>query len=267
MRTIFYITLFLFTSNLVHAQDTLYRNDGSKQIAKILEVNETQIKYKPGSNLNGPTYVINRDDVIKIVYESGLVDVVSKKITNNIVPAGIEDPRNTDFGRNFISLNVPDVWLGSLTFNYERTFKSGDFSFKCPLSLGLSSIGLANSGSQNYDYGGYYNRDKIFSTGLDFYFYPFGQGKAKFFFGPSVEYGQFNYWIYNYNPAGTSNQKERGTYHAILLQNGFLFQPSKHFNLSINVGMGYSSTTSDGYSGSTGGRITFRGGLNMGYKF
>src|SRR6267378_4565982 len=151
MRTILYMTMFFFASTSVQGQDTLYRRDGSKQVAKILEVNETQVKYKPGSNLNGPTYVISRDDVMKIVYETGLVDVFPKKITNNSIPGRKEDSRNTDFERNFISVNVPDVWLGSLTFNYEHTFKSGDFSFKCPLSLGLISMGLVVAPSRYID--------------------------------------------------------------------------------------------------------------------
>jgi len=247
----------------LHAQDTLYRKDGAKQIAKILEVNETQVKYKPGSNLNGPTYVINKDDVIKIVYETGGVDVFPKKITDDLIPKRKEDPRSNDFGKNFISVNVPDIWFGSLTLNYEHTFKSGDFSFKCPLSLGLVSMGLANAPTRYYDNRGYYDRDKIFSTGLDFYYYPIGQGKARVFFGPSVEYGQFNYWTYLYNPNPPYNsytQKERATYHAILMQNGLLLQPSKHFNISINAGIGYSSAIR--YS-----TITVRGGLNIGYKF
>ena len=255
--------MFSFASTFVYSQDTLYRNDGSRQVAKIIEINETQVKYKLGINLNGPTYVINRDDVMKIVFETGLVDVFPKMTIHASLPGRKKDPRSTDFGRNFISLNVPDIGLGSLTFNYEYTLKSGDFSFKCPLSLGLISTGLVDAPSRYYDYRGYYDRDKIFSTGLDFYFYPFGQGKARYFIGPSVEYGLFNYWtvIFNPNPPFDSRSaKERGTYHAFLMQNGFLFQPSKHFNISIHVGTGYSSAM-------THGSITIRAGLNVGYKF
>jgi len=182
---------FSFTSSFLDAQDTLYKTYGSKQIVKIIEVNETQVKYKPASNLNGPGYVINKVDILKIAYETGLIDSFPKNITKNKIP----DPRNIDFGRNFISFNVSDLLFGFLTIGYEYTFKSGKYSLKCPLSFGLNS--KSYSGSRGY-YGGYYyyqgdyhNTYNKFSTGLDFNFHPFGQGKSKFFFGPSFVFGQF----------------------------------------------------------------------------
>jgi len=259
MRKILFIIPFLLTIIFLVSQDTLHKTDGTKHIIKTIEINETQVKYKLISNINGPIYVINKDNIIKIVNETGLIDTFPKKIIKNI----IQDPRNIDFGRNFISLNVADFLFGFLTIGYEYTSKSGKYSLKFPLSFGLYS----NSNSSHNGYwGGYYNywvdyhNDwNNFSTGFDFYLYPFGQGKAKFFFGPSLVYGQFNFW--NYNPHLNYTTKERGTYYAFLLQNGFLFQPSKHFNLSINAGIGL------GYTKGLIGNIAARGGLNIGYKF
>ncbi len=262
---IFCLVLFLLISHVLHGQDTLLRKDGTKQIVKILEVNEAQVKYKAIANLSGPTYVISKDALAKIVYENGSFDVFQERKSGNMIPSRNEDPISTDFGRNFMSLNIPDLVFGSLTFCYERTSKSGDFSFKIPLSLGLISLGLAD---RNYnDDKGYYGRSKIYSTGLDFYFYPSGQGTAKFFFGPSFEYGRFNHGSYTYfstpNPpyyySYFENRKEN--YYAFLLQNGVLFQPLKHFNISINAGLGYSHSSTDRSD------LVVRGGLNIGYKY
>jgi hypothetical protein len=90
-----------------------------------------------------------------------------------------------------------------------------------------------------------------------------GQGKAKYFLGPSIEYGtafNSNYFTRN-----------RESYHAFLFQNGFLIQPTKHFNFSLNLGLGYARSRFKGdsinYDLYYDGYLTFRGGLNIGYKF
>lgn len=263
---------FTCISSFLFAQDTLYRSDGTRQAVKIIEVHESQVKYKMSSKVDGPMYVVNKEDIKKIVYENGATDTFPILKSINAIQ---KDPRSIDFGRNFISLNMTDLFLGSLTIGYERTFKSGNYSIRCPLSLGLISLGLASpvtnysntlnqfiSGLSTNSYSGYYNRDKIFSTGLDFYYYNSGQGKSKFYFGPSLEFGQFNYWTYDYDFLNAYNyKKEQGTYYAFLLQTGFLLQPDKHLNISINAGLGYANTVS------ARGTLAIRGGISMGYKF
>ena len=74
MRYIFYISLLLFGSTILSAQDTLYKTDGSHQIVKIKEVNDDLVKYIPSSIPDGPVYSILKSYVTKIVYESGLID-------------------------------------------------------------------------------------------------------------------------------------------------------------------------------------------------
>lgn len=260
MRLFFILFCFLFSALNGLAQDIIYKSDGSEKKGKVLEVNESQVKYKNSTNLDGPTIVIKKEDVLKIAYESGKVDDFSEKAINPI--PGNEVPLSTDFGQNFISVNVTDfVFAGLLTFAYERTLKSGNFSYRIPLSFGIKS-----SDGLNY-YESYYNEAKIFSTGFDFYFYPSGQGRAKYFIGPSLEYGRYNFFEYDYY--SINNTKRVAAFYAIILQNGFLFQPSKHFNISINVGLGFANSILNSeyqYNHNYGG-FTFRGGLNMGYKF
>ena len=258
MRTIFLLIPFLLTTIILVAQDTLYKTDGTKHIIKTVELNETQVKYKLISNINGPIYVINKDNILKIVTETGLIDTFPKIITKNI----IQDPRNIDFGRNFISVNVTDFLFGFLTLGYEYTFKSGKYSLKFPLSFGLNSH--PNYNSDGYWVGYYYYQGKynnaynVFSTGLDLNFYNFGQGKSKFFYGPSFVYGQFKF--YNIG-------NDIGTYYAFLLQTGFLFQPTKSINFSINtgIGLGFAQTSFSQTFLDKG--IAANGGLNIGLKF
>lgn len=134
----------------------------------------------------------------------------------------------------------------TLSVGYEYTFKSGLSSIKVPVSFGL------NNNAYYYEY-------KTFGTGLDFNLYPYGQGRAKFFYGPSFEYKKFR---------TTNFMTEVNSAYTFLLQAGFLFQPEKHLNISVVAGIGYMHlfwNAPDPYSNK--GDVATRLGLNAGYKF
>jgi len=246
MRTYISITLLFFASGYLHAQDTLYKADGSVHIVKILEVNDSQVKYKLYDNQEGPLYVIGKDNVTRIKFENGLIEDFPVHLPEKIIPLIKIDPRTTDFGRNFISVNIFDLLTqNTLTFGYEYTFKSGLISLKVPVSF-------------RFDNNGYYPGHKSFGTGLDLNLYPYGQGKAKFFYGPSFEYRKYEFSNSNY---------EINSVYALLFQAGYLFQPTKHLNFSINAGIGYARLISDNSYYNNTGDVATKAGLNIGYKF
>lgn len=53
------------------AQDIIVKKNGDIIKAKVLELNETQIKYKNYTNIDGPLYTINIGEVLSITYENG----------------------------------------------------------------------------------------------------------------------------------------------------------------------------------------------------
>lgn len=57
------------------AQDIITKNDGSEIKAKILEVNTSDLKYKRWDNLDGPTFTIEKRDVLLVKYSNGTNDV------------------------------------------------------------------------------------------------------------------------------------------------------------------------------------------------
>lgn len=65
------LSIFLLASINVAAQDVVVKKDGSTILAKVLEVNQDNIKYKKFSNPNGPTYAIGLSDVMAVNYENG----------------------------------------------------------------------------------------------------------------------------------------------------------------------------------------------------
>ncbi len=67
----FLITSFVIAASTTFAQDTLYTVSGQKIAAKVIEINQTEIKYKKATNIEGPTYVVDKTDVALIEYKNG----------------------------------------------------------------------------------------------------------------------------------------------------------------------------------------------------
>ena len=66
------------------SQDVIVKHDGNTILAKVLEVNPSDIKYKKISNQTGPTYTIEKSEVMVINYENGERDVFTKKDSSNL---------------------------------------------------------------------------------------------------------------------------------------------------------------------------------------
>ena len=67
--------LIIFVSTLCFSQDLITKKTGEDIQAKVLEVGQTEVKYKKSDNLTGPTFSISKSDVIMIRYENGTKDV------------------------------------------------------------------------------------------------------------------------------------------------------------------------------------------------
>jgi hypothetical protein len=278
MRLVLYIALMLFVSIDLDAQDTLYKVDGSKKIVKIMEVSQTVVRYKLSTNPDGPIYAITVEDVIKIVYENGsttmfykgaskpipVPEVPIKKAPVQVIPLPQKPPKKIVIGPNIISINMLPLFTSSLAFGYERILKSGNNSVKIPISIGFNTNAVPDTNSNYYNY-------KLFSVGFDFYKYPHrkAQAKAKYFYGPSIEYGQFNFLNYtdiNVPPDNPNDLKDKSSYFAIAFQNGFLYHPANHFALSITLGLSYFKPLNEDYY-DVSGYLVIKGGLNVGYNF
>lgn len=72
-----FITFLMVSTTILHvsAQDIIITRDEKKIDAKVLEISETEIKYKEVEDLEGPTYVIGVQEVLSIVLSNGKVKV------------------------------------------------------------------------------------------------------------------------------------------------------------------------------------------------
>ncbi|MEI6586992.1 MAG: hypothetical protein WCL56_12955 [Sediminibacterium sp.] len=82
MKNILLFILFVFSSTIIKAQDTLSMRSSENILVKIIEVGILEVKYKKIDNLNGPVFSILKSDLLMIKYENGTKDDFSsiKKI-------------------------------------------------------------------------------------------------------------------------------------------------------------------------------------------
>ena len=85
MKYILLFILFVCSSNIIKAQDTLSMRSGENILVKVIEVGTSEVKYKKQDNLNGPMFSILKSDLLMIKYENGTNDDFSsiKKIEGN----------------------------------------------------------------------------------------------------------------------------------------------------------------------------------------
>jgi hypothetical protein len=77
----------LFLMKLSPAQDVITNKNGDEIKAKVIEVGQTEIKYKKFTNLTGPIFTVSKSDVFMIKYENGEKEVFNSETKkNNVTP-------------------------------------------------------------------------------------------------------------------------------------------------------------------------------------
>lgn len=98
MKTKNLILVFLvaFTTNYLFSQDVIIKTNNSKINARIFEVQNDLIKYKPFDFLEGPLRNISVSEVSRIVYENGRVETFVFVAQPNTMPLPVISPSETN---------------------------------------------------------------------------------------------------------------------------------------------------------------------------
>jgi len=79
MKNTLLFILFVCSSNIIQAQDTLSMRSGENILVKVIEVGTSEVKYKKLDNLNGPVFSILKSDLLMIKYANGTNEDFSKE--------------------------------------------------------------------------------------------------------------------------------------------------------------------------------------------
>lgn len=102
-------TYFLFFISFPFAvsQDTIIKRNSEIIVAKIIEINPTDIKFKKFENLSGPLYIEKRYDIQKINYTNGSVDIFDDLKPTEPIKV---HSNKTDYVESGAQTNYIDLW-------------------------------------------------------------------------------------------------------------------------------------------------------------
>lgn len=121
--SLFVLAIFIFKPISLLSQDIIFTTSNEDIKAKVIEINQTEIKYKKFENLTGVTYSINKSDVLFIRYENGTKDVFNE---GKVIPSQPSNSSNSkevnytesginDSKRNYRGQNSGAGWTAAIT--------------------------------------------------------------------------------------------------------------------------------------------------------
>jgi hypothetical protein len=258
------LLLLIFCLNAL-SQDIITMRDGAKIEARVSEVGSKNILYKRFSNLNGPVYTLDKEDVALINYESGAIDKFNMMYDEKPSYANVKsrmDP--SELKSNIIYMNAGDLLFQNVTLAYERLIgNSRKLGIRFPFSLNLNGTSKISDGNNN-------RIRNIFYSGFDLLFYPTGQGQLSLVLGPSIRTGMVQYrpnnnvYIDPFYP--TVQYIENTTFFSFLIQGGFVWNPSKELAISTTFGIGTRKVFTS-IPGATSSGANANLNFSLGYRF
>jgi hypothetical protein len=252
------LILFLGLSSAL-AQDKIYKKGGEVLEVKITEIGVDEIKYKIFNDKDGPTYTVEKDRIIKIIYQNGRVETFKSSFNDAELYA---DQKNQALKINFFS-----PLFGFTALSYERSVKPGR-SYELTLGIiGLGKkqeIGFFPSANPEYrEQAGAY-----ISGGYKFIKLPdFTSRGAKFshimqgtYIKPEIMFGTFSSRQEAYvvrNNSGRSELKRKTTlFGGAIINIGKQWVFSDIFLLDIYGGLGYDINNNNQVVTTTNGETT-----------
>ena len=83
MKKILFLFAVLFVTFKTNAQDLIITSDSQIIEAVIIEISDEAVKYKKFSNQSGPAFIIKPENILRIIYQNGEVQVFQSKPQKN----------------------------------------------------------------------------------------------------------------------------------------------------------------------------------------
>lgn len=140
MKKIYLLLFFISITAATNAQDKIYKKGGEIVEVRIIEVGTDEIKYRVFNDQSGPMYSLDKDRIIKVIYENGRVETYY----NNLKDPKLYD----DQAKDAIKINFLAPLLGYTQVNYEHNLRPGR---GYELSLGIIGLGKRQDIASFYD--------------------------------------------------------------------------------------------------------------------
>lgn len=203
MKRIFFLFLLLLTVR-ASGQDTLKFVNQSVLTVKVLEVGLDEIKYNPWGMENAPVVVVEKKDVLEIIFSNG------ERMRFSPDPLLVSNIHNSAAGKNSaVKVEFLAPITNDFTFCYERVIKP---SLNIEGKLGIIGIGVTES--NKHPSGLFVKLGPKFWTGSDYYVRGMRMSHPLrgWYVKPELIYSQFRQEETWYNYASGTNISGRYAY-------------------------------------------------------
>ncbi len=257
------LVLLLLLSGSVLAQDVIMKKNNDLIHCKIREIGLDEIKYNLPDYPGDVMFSIDKDKIIKIIFENGKEMLFEKEMTN---PLNYEDNK-----KNIIKVDFLSPLTGNTTFAWEHSIRPGR-SYEA--TLGIIGLGLNNGRNAG---GAFAKFGYKFIKDPDFYLR--GMRYAHVLKGsyvkPEITFGVFNHdvEIWSYSSYDKSRESVISGTVQIVLGKQWVFDNA--FSVDFYGGIGYGFTTSEAFNPYHYGYtvmdknfpLAFSSGFKIGYLF
>lgn len=253
MKKINIVLILVLLANFTFAQELLYFANGNMLKIANFHLKSDSLSFQIHNSSDERVYSINQNELLKMITETGEVYQFNGKSKKT---------NDGDFSHNIISFNTIAVPAGRFTMSYQIINKTGKLGFEIPVSVGLIPDANIDPLQEIFEIELY----SIFYTGFTLNWYPMGQRKVTYLLGPSFRLGigQSDYY-YDYYYDQYPNQNTQQYYSKLLINNGIMISPNKHFSMSVifSLGIMHRNTRPDDEKFGTVADLSF----NLAYKF
>ncbi len=246
-RAILFFVLILVNLPMF-SQDVLYTTGANLISAKVLEINSKDIKYKDFNNIEGPTYVISKTDVVLIKYSNGVTEVINdnpptlapKAAESSVATSKLpvkanlveKKPLNLYYlNNNMLSINALALANGDVTLMYDRDL----FNSKMSISfLGGYNFNAHMGGLNMFIADSKDKAKKKYDAGFGINFMPRNTKRVQYFVGLLGKYMSYDYdEVVSISNNQKIYQRSNGYQLAIMISNGWIFRVSPNFNFKV----------------------------------
>lgn len=266
MKRIFLFVVFsmLLLSSAVFSQDIIMKKNNELIKCKIKEIGLDEVKYLLPEYSQDVILSIDKDDIIKIIFENGKEMEFQQKMTN---PETYSENK-----KNILKIDFLSPLTGNTTFAYERSLRPGR---SIEANLGIIGLGAdpsdENAGGAFVKFGYKFIKDPEFYLRGMRYAHILKGGYIK----PEVAFGFFSHDYYYDDYNNYSSHREDVFSGTIQIVFGKQWVFDNAFAVDIYSGVGYGFSTTEGsvtyHYGYTIADNSFpiavSGGLKIGWLF
>lgn len=277
MKTSLFLTLMILCNIALFGQDILYTNNGQKILAKVIEINPESIIYKSFDNIDGPSYIIDKNTIVLIEYKNGTSQIINSDVNyySSKEEKSLENEKHPDhhkptdlyyINKNVVSINALGLMNGDVTILYDRDFLDGklnlsflgSYNFNDRMNFLNATLSLANNQRSK----------KLYDLGIGVNYMFETENKVHSFIGILVKHLAFSYDKSTVDANGiVTYQKTQANQIATMITNGLQYRMTPNFNLKLFYGFGIQSNDMQKNNGSFNNPFKMYFGYCFGYRF